>query len=176
MDLKAEILELEGILESKKKQLFLNRLEKITNCSIAANGISDLDIQHDADENTWQISYTHKTDQYSKSMYSYSEDSDLDPDQRIQYVQKETKISFGISNKYFIKGGIKLNVYRNKTKELRIINPDYEFDLDLDEQKKLVREYSENHNLPEWFAIAIMLYLLDNDWDDSAFINYISIV
>lgn len=187
-DLKTEILQLEKILSQKKKQLFFNRLEKIAGDSLNSKGIDNIDIQHNSTDKTWQISYTHKTNNYSSSMYAYSGDSDSDHDQEpdinsaqhsaqeFSGIPKETKISFGKSNKYFIKGGIKLHVYRNTAGELRVINPEYEFDLDLDEQKKLVREYSENHDLPEWFAIVVMLYLSDNEWDDAAFINHLSIV
>jgi len=186
-ELKTEILQLEKILAEKKKQLFFNRLEKIAGGSLNTRGITNIDIQHNSMDKTWQITYTHKTNNYSSAMYAYNEtesdnetDSEREPLDAFPVVkpgiQKETKITFGKSNKYFVRGGIKLHVYRNTAGELRVINPEYEFDLDLDEQKKLVREYSENYDLPEWFAIATMLYLSDNMWDDEAFINHLSIV
>lgn len=186
-DLKTEILQLEKILAQKKKQLFFNRLEKIAGCSLYTRGISNIDIQHNSADKTWQITYTHQTNNYSSAMYSYNEsESDDDHTSEMESaddhsavksgIQKETRITFGKSNKYFVRGGIKLHVYRNTAGELRVINPEYEFDLDLDEQKKLVREYSENYDLPEWFAITTMLYLSDNMWDDEAFINHLSIV
>lgn len=192
-ELRYEILQLEKILSQKKKQLFLNRLETISKKPLVTRGVENIDIQSNSHDKTWQISYIHKTNHYSDTMYAYSEDSEatdtyvlgvsnvpnipdtVDPIS-CKGIQKETKISFGKSNRYFIRGGIKLHVYRNTSGELRVINPEYEFDLDLDEQKKLVREYSENYDLPEWFAIAVMLYLSDNDWDDAAFINHLSIV
>lgn len=176
-ELRIEILSLEKTLLEKKKQLFLNRLEAIANCSFAKVGISNIEIVINALENTWQLSYLHNTLNFNANDYANNEDSeDNENESKTLSTMKETRIIFGKLNKYFIKGGIKLNVYRNTAGELRVHNPDYEFDLDLEEQRILVREYSSNYNLPEWLAIKIMLYLSDNNWDDQSWINHLSVV
>lgn len=173
-DLRSEIVLLEKTLTEKKKLLFLSRLETIAGYPFTKSGITDINITLNQTENTWQIGYLHKTDNFNSNYYAHSEASE--DESEAGGVPKETRVLFGKTNKYFIKGGIKLNVYRNTAGELRVINPDYEFDLDLDEQRSLVKEYSENYNLPEWFAIATMLYLSDNKWDDQSWINHLSIV
>jgi len=172
--LRDEILELEKILSEKKKQLFLSRIETIADAELKSNGISNVEINLDTENELWQISYVHKTDQYCPLDYANNEDKEVvqpDPPET-----KETLITFGKNKKYFIRGGIQLNVYRNSAGELRILNPDYEFDLDLDEQRALVSDYADNHNLPEWLAIKVFLYLSDNKWDDAAIISHLSSV
>ena len=180
-ELRKEILILETELTEKKKQLFLKRLEKIAGCSFTEGNILNLNISTNLEENTWQISYIHHTDKYDVNDYIYAvgTDSEIEtPDvvNVFEPVSKKTKIIFGKMAKYYIKGGIPLNVYRNTTGEIRITNPDYEFDLDLDEQRNLVQSYSENYTLPEWFAIALLLYMSDNKWDDDALITHLSFV
>jgi len=194
-ELREEILELEKDLTEKKKQLFLKRLEKIAGCSFVDSGILSLNIVTDQDENTWQISYVHYTKSYNPVDYLYSTNTDSDNDvienqeadvskpegstpdkNEFSRKHKKTRIVFGKAAKYFIKGGVQLNIYRNTTGEIRITNPDYEFDLDLDEQRSLSRTYSENYNLPEWFAISVLLFMSDNKWDDDAIINHLSFV
>ncbi len=181
-ELRSEILLLERSLTEKKKRLFMGRLENIAKHQFDKSGVSDVCISLDPEKSTWQISYLHTTDKYDVYDYAYDgsdTEPDIDPniDPNIETKQeKETRILFGKASKYFIKGGIKLNVYRNTAGELRVINPNYEFELDLDEQRNLVREYSENIHLPEWFAITTMLYLSDNKWDDQSWINHLSIV
>ncbi len=179
-ELRDEILILEKELTEKKKQLFLKRLETIAGCSFAESCILNLNISTDQRKGTWQISYVHYTKAYNINEYMYNttdsetEVAETEPDNYQQH--KKTKIVFGKMAKYYIKGGIPLNVYRNTTGEIRISNPDYEFDLDLDEQRNLVRNYADNYNLPEWFAIAVLLFMSDNKWDDDAIINHLSFV
>lgn len=187
--LREEILALEKTLNEKRKILFLNRLEAIAECRFKNSGITDMSITFNQQDNTWQISYLHKTQNFNFNDYSHNNAQDihdlvedaqeLEEEVKVESsagVPKETRIIFGKSSKYFIRGGIKYNIYRNTTGELRITNPEYEFDLDLDQQRSLVCGYSENHNLPEWFAIKTLLYLSDNKWDDQSFINHLSIV
>jgi hypothetical protein len=90
--------------------------------------------------------------------------------------KKITQISFGKLKKYFLKGGIKFNIYRNSNGELRIINSDYEFELDLEEQKSLILKYASNKNVPEWLAIKVFLYISYNKWDDRSIINHLSVI
>ncbi len=90
--------------------------------------------------------------------------------------KKVTQISFGKLKKYFLKGGIKFNIYRNSNGELRIINSDYEFELDLEEQKSLISKYSSNKNVPEWLALKVFLYISYNKWDDRSIINHLSVI
>jgi len=180
-ELRNEILVLEKELTEKKKQLFLKRLEKIAGCAFIDSGILNLNISTNHEDNTWQISYIHYTKEYDVNDYMSAVGTDSDADvtevaESSSPIPKKTKIVFGKMSKYYIKGGIALNVYRNTTGEIRITNPDYEFDLDLDEQRILVRGYSENYNLPEWFAIALLIYMSDNKWDDAALINHLSFV
>jgi hypothetical protein len=90
--------------------------------------------------------------------------------------KKITQISFGKLKKYFLKGGIKFNIYRNSNGELRIINSDYEFELDLEEQKSLILKYTSNKNVPEWLALKVFLYISYNKWDDRSIINHLSVI
>lgn len=176
-ELRSEILELEKSLDSKKKKLFNMRLAKIYGKTNEETiDISNINIVVDPSDNTWQISYLHHTDTYDPSAYAYDESADDSNNEDPTIAARNTSIVFGKAKKYFIKGGIKLNVYRNSTGELRIINPDYEFDLDLEEQKKLMLHYSENNNLPEWLAIKVLLYISDNKWDDQSIINHFSVI
>lgn len=173
-DLRKDILQLEEQINIKKKQLFLNRLETISGMSFAKSCISHVEINLSSSDNTWNISYNHITDMYNSNDYTYTEDSETEENEDIGH--KETVISFGKNSKYFIRGGVKLTIYRNTAGELRVINPDYEFDIDLDEQRQLVQTYADNPNLPEWLAIKVFLYLSDNKWDDQSLINHLSTV
>ena len=180
-ELRKEIIILEKELIEKKKQLFFNRLEKIAGCSFVESGILNLNIITNQDDNTWQIAYIHYTKEYNINDYTPSVNTDSETEitdvlDTTTPITKKSKIIFGKMAKYYIKGGIPLNIYRNITGEIRITNPDYEFDLDLDEQRILARSYSENYALPEWFAIAVLLYMSDNKWDDTALINHLSFV
>lgn len=193
MSLRKEILELEKLLKSKKEKLFLDRLLAITGPK--AN-ISDININTQLD-NTWCISYIHKTtflnpaDYEPANMYT-DEATNLEANLEAKNSESteqnnvllaaentseyETKISFGKNKKYFITGGCKLNVYRNSANELRITNPEYEYDLDIDEQKELMIRYSNNKNLPVWFAIKFLLYMSDNSWDDDSVVNHFTVI
>ncbi len=165
--LKAEILLLTKQLEEKREILFFNRLANMTPL---IDNVSDITINIE-DSEDWCISYVHTTDNYDINNYL----PDLDD---IPTGMKYTsEISFGKYNrKYFIKGGIKFNIYRNSVGELRVINPEYDFDLDMDEQRALIYSYSKNVNIPEACALAVFLYMNENKWDDAALINYLSVV
>jgi hypothetical protein len=183
-----EIRNLEIIIEKKKRALFLLRLSKMYEASLS-DVISNISIEVDRNEKTWCITYTHITDEYSVDNYSnetYIERETDELDDNLSHlpleeipVEKNKKISvisFGKNKKYFIKGGIKFSIYRNSANELRIINPNYDFELDLDEQKYLVTEYSRNKHIPECLALSIFLYMSYNKWDDTAIVNHFSLV
>lgn len=195
--IKADILQLEDILHRKKNVLFIERLRKIigvdkskfdtsspdwleklpissfTNISFDGSSISNIDITVDTLEKTWCISYEHHTSRYDPSKYAYNDES---ADESDESVEKKTKIEFGKSRKHFIKGGRKLTVYRNTSGVLRITNPEYEAEIDLEEQKELMGRYATNIHLPEWLAIKTLLYFSDNKWDDDSIIKHFSIV
>lgn len=185
IDLRQEILDLEKVLESKKHTLFLRRLYKMYP---KTKTISDIKISTDRNTNEWSISYTHTTDSYDPNFYQMTEEeiADVYESSDEEYSAREqtehtaehltSHITFGKANKYFIKGGIKLNVYRNAAGDLRIINPKYEFDLDPDEQRTLIRRYAKNADVPECMAVGILCYIADNKWDDESIVNNLSIV
>jgi hypothetical protein len=163
--LKEEILELEKIIFEKKKILFLNRLKLMYN-----NDLPIDDIKIEINENDWNITYTHTTQKYDINNYLYEES--------VEYKshEKTTIISVGkLNKKYYIKGGIKLNIYKSK-KEIMIINPDYDLEIDIDEHIDLIRSYMKNPNIPEAVAISILMYISDNKWDDDSIIIYLGTV
>jgi hypothetical protein len=188
-NLEKEIKELEVILNEKKRQLFINRLQTICGRKFANSNISSIKINVNSgpDPLEWCISYEHKTNNYKESAYSVASSNTTDDEEAAPHVYKEdgedntgiaksSTITFGKSAKYYIKGGRKFAIYRNAANELRIINKDYEYDLDLDEQHALINKYTENTDIPEWMAIKIFLYLSDNKWSDEDFIIHLSIV
>ena len=87
-----------------------------------------------------------------------------------------TNITCNGTKKYFIKGGAHLDLYKTSMNELRIINLEYQFDIDYDEQKELITGYSENINIPEYAAIKFMMYMSYNEWDDTAIINHFTMI
>ena len=97
-------------------------------------------------------------------------------DETSDKIEKETYVSFGKNKKYFIKGCIKYNIYKNSTGELRIINSEYDLELDMEEQYLLINKYANNVNIPESLALSVFLYLSDNKWDDLNIITYLSVV
>lgn len=173
--IKEEIIALSKILDEKKHELFLGRLINM-NLKKLQNNSKDFAITVYPETHEWNISYTHETSKYDMSLYIpdheiNSDVSDSEP------IEKKSNISFGKSGKrYFIKGGIKFNIYRNSTGELRVMNPEYDFDIDMEEHKHLIHKYSENSNIPEACALAVFQFMIDNKWDDTAIINYLSIV
>jgi hypothetical protein len=192
-----EIHKLEKIINMKKNMLFLARLSKMCNADLR-DTISNIIINIDREESTWTITYTHTTNSYDPN--DYLNDTYLNEDETEEIVdiisgncttngleeitsknsdtryKKVTVISFGKHKKYFIKGGIKLSIYHNSAGELRIINPNYDFELDLDEQKNLITEYSNNKNIPECLALSVFLYMSYNKWDDTSIVNHFGLV
>jgi hypothetical protein len=189
-NLRAEILQLERELDAKKKLLFIHRFNTIIsiyqNAGETGTNLTKISINTDEESDTWHITYIHKTKQYNSADYLYEQsdtadaaDGDISDDEPIS---KTSKISFGVNitssglKKYFIKGGAPLDSYKTSTNELRIINLEYQFDIDYDEQKELITSYANNVNLPEYAAIRFMLYISDNEWDDTAIINHFTMI
>ena len=172
--LREEILSLTELLNRKKHKLFLDRLFNLGLRKLAGN-VENVVINTNADLQEWRISYTHNTNNYDT--VNYLPDDDDTDGVEAEPAQKTSNISFGkIGKRYFIKGGIKFNIYRNSVGELRVMNPEYDFDIDMEEHKQLIHRYSENPDIPEACALAVFQYMIDNKWDDSAIINYLSIV
>lgn len=177
--LKEEILDLTSKLDEKKKILFSRRLINM-NLSKIIGCVKDISFTINRDTQEWSISYKHETQKYNPNNYVPDTDdgSDSDVKSSDDITSKITRIKFGKAegNKYYIKGGIKLNVYRNSSGELRIMNPDYDFIIDMEDHKMLIHKYSENIDIPESCALAVFQYMIDNKWDDISIINYLSIV
>ncbi len=180
--LRCEILQMEHDLNEKKKLLYLQRLYKILgyNNDNVPN-INSIIINTDEINDTWYISYIHKTNEYNTLDYLYEKNED-NIYEKTSKTSKTSKIIFGSNithsgtKKYFIKGGVLLDLYKTSVNELRIINLEYQFDIDYDEQKDLITGYSENINIPEYVAIKFMMYMSDNEWDDTAIINHFTMI
>jgi hypothetical protein len=176
--LREDILRLESELNDMKKALFLHRFFKIIGTSSV--NITNVVIKTDVETDTWYITYIHKTPNYNVLNYLYEKTDDTyDANETIN---KTSKIIFGVhiinngTTKYFIKGGAALDLYKTSTNELRIINMEYQYDIDYDEQKELIIAYSENVDIPEFAAIKFMLFMSDNDWDDTSVINHFTMI
>jgi hypothetical protein len=166
-EIKKEIILLEEEITAKKNKLFLYRLSKLYKHSPNISGIT---IEVDPANVSWNIKYTHETNNYNHNYYNVGDNLEMDS------YKKHTKISIGKNKKYFIKGGISYNIYRNSNNELRIINKEYDLELDMSEQRNLIIRYSRNHDIPEYMALSILLYISDNKWDDESIIHYLSII
>lgn len=182
--LKKEIRTTEIHLKEMRHELFDLRLSAMIGRSpdmwagisnVKFTGADNTASSNDATENshTWNITYTHTTDQYDENNYNNGSDSDVDT----ALSSKTTIISFGKNKKYFINGTRKrFRIYENSRNELRIINQDYDVELDLDEQEKLLIGYSKNKHIPEWLAIKVFLYMCEAEWNSEHIINYLSCV
>jgi hypothetical protein len=178
--LKNEILKLESILKKKRDQLFLMRLVNMLDKGLY-DTISEVKIEvgsvdfNNPKSARWNISYKHHTKEYDPLDYLYENDT---PQEEIpnNKMEKITFVSFGKSDRYFIKGGVKYNIYNNSKGELRIVNADYDSELDIEEQCQLINDYSKNKNIPECLALQIFLYMSYNKWDDMSMAIHLSIV
>lgn len=167
---RSDIKELRSALKKKKKELFLCNLLGILGCTEAElkENISDIGLVA-VNSSEWTITYKHKTDCYNENDYVNSSDSEIED---CSSYSQTVGVSFGIADKYFIKRLSRLpardifTVYRGSDGLLRIINAEYELDIDMVEQKKLVRKYLKNKNIPEWLALTIFTYMNANDIDE----------
>jgi len=171
-ELRLQIISLEKELEEKRKLLFSNRVK------VMYHGLEISDIKISTDDVKWSIEYTHKTDKYSDVNYLIKNaecSAELKtPDSTVVKNTKESRIIVGFNGKkYYIKGGIKLNIYRTK-KEIMIFNPEYDLEIDIDDHIDLIKRYMRNVNIPEAAAISILNYISENKWDDASMIIYLS--
>ena len=102
----------------------------------------------------FQCVYLHHTDAYNPGDYNKNEDDGYDypPDE-----VKDTKIEFGyVNDSFYIVGSKVVQVYvKRDSPDIPIaFNVKYEAQLSDYEQSELLEGYSENKNIPEWFAIT----------------------
>jgi len=172
--LKNEINQLIETLDAKKNELFNLRLFNMIGKNeedLKLAGICNVRFTNDDDE--WNISYTHEINCYNENDYINSIDSETETTP----LKKSFLMTFGKGKKYYIRGnGTRFKIYKNSKNDLRIINVDYDIELDLDEQETLIEKYSENLNIPEWLAIKVFKYMSENDWSDENIISYMSFI
>jgi hypothetical protein len=164
--LKTEILHLEEQLDNKLTEFFLIRFRKmlgISNQGLKDSGVTSITINIDID--SWVIGYTHKTNHYNENNYNCGDESETE----VESKPKISKILFGHSDTYFLSGQNthvgRFKIYTNSQKTLRVINSDYDIELDRDAQSELIRQYTENNAIPEWIALKFFTYMCDNKWD-----------
>jgi len=178
-NLKNRILVLEKELNALRQQLFLGRLYNIIGMfekTVMDWGVSNINIVVNNLDLEWRIKYDHHTDKYNVNDYNNSADSD----EETEIKEKKTTVSFGVSNKYYIKTSstqyIRFKIYMNSKKELRIINEYYDIELDLEEQEVLLERYANNKNIPEWLAIRFFRFMSENEWYNEEIIHHFSFV
>lgn len=151
----------------------------------------------------WSISYTHTTNDFNEIKYDidyenlenskndesldnleniYTENAEKNCNFNIgvntENKQKTTSVVFGKNKKYFIRisdeNVSRFKIYKNSMNKLRIINTDYDIELDLSEQDELMNRYSSNIDIPEWFAIKVFMFMKENEWDDENIVIHLS--
>ncbi len=171
-----EIKELETSLQQKKTQLFYNRfiqLLELTDDEIKSMGVSNIVINTDA--KYWSISYTHTTNQYSENNYLHEIDSEME----IIPYPKITHIKYGFSaNSYFIQGldRNRFTIYTKGSNLVRIINKDYNIELDISDQLILMDDYSKNKDIPEWLIVLTVLQMNKHEWNGDDMCIYLSVI
>ena len=164
-------VELENARNAYKKAIYNIQMRNINNLIAKLSGITDptaifnisnIIIDYNCAEQEWQISYTHTTNAYSQSYYTFEESKSECP------IDKVTQIRLsGIKKKYKIYGnGGKFNIYTNSLSKIRIILCQEE-DYELDAHEKFVRDQLNNYDMPEYFALRI-LTALSEDCNNSA--------
>jgi hypothetical protein len=165
--IKLQINEFQKKLLNVKYELFMQRIITIINSDVA----NVENITFTSNNLNWTITYKCLVT-YDENNYNHNEESETET----QPINKWFDISFGKNKKYFINGNQnRFKVYRNSQNTLRILNADYTADLDIEEQETLVKEYSLNTNIPEWFAIKIFLFMIENEWSDENIIAYLDL-
>ena len=135
------------------KSLFLKDLEfwqTITGIRIA--------VTYNLEKKTknFQCVYMHHTDAYNINNYHKNEDHEEDLNDSGDEI-KDTKIDFGyVNDSFYIVGSKVVQVYaKRETPDIPIaFNVKYEAQLSDYEQSELLEGYSENKNIPEWFAVT----------------------
>jgi len=200
--LQQEILHLQQQLKEKKEKYFLERLISLIDSDVNLNNISNIKLN--ILDNQWSVTYIHKTSEFKECDYDYEQttipaieqttDSTIEQttipaieqttipaieQTTIPAIEKTTIITFGEAENPYIIGTNTRNrfkLYYNSSDILRIINNDYSIELDISEQSDLIDNYSNNPNIPEWFALKIFKFLANNDWKKSHIILYLSII
>lgn len=170
-----EIKTLEAELKEKKTKLFNARLLKLlemTEEQVKDFGVENIAINMGTEE--WNITYNHHTDNYTENNYIHDDGSEIEFDP----VKRKFTIQFGKNKKYYIKGNgnNRFTIYRNGLKKLRVSSSQYSVELDLDEHAKLIENYSNNPDIPEWLALKIFIYMSKDNWSDENIIIYLSSV
>lgn len=175
--LEDECKKLAILLKDKSSMLYIKRLFKIANITDTST-ISDIKLKF-TDHEKWSISYKHKTSNYNISDYVCNEDSEIETNTPKQ-LTRISNMRFGLrNNNYYIVGNSessKFSIFRLSSNVMRAYNIDYEIELDQDEQYDLLTRYSENINIPEWLALRVFIYMIDNKIDDIDLYNYLNTV
>jgi hypothetical protein len=167
------INDLEAKLIETKYKLLMMRLSKLVDIDIndfTNNNIYKLKFYFNRSKNKWSISYDHKTDNYNDIYYI----NDYDEDVEVKHDSMESSVTMGRNDSFFIssKSNIKFIIYKNSKNKIKIINDEYTYELDDYENEELILRYSNNKNIPEWFAIRIFLKISDMKWTDNEIIDY----
>lgn len=179
MELRNEIIELEKQLKIKKEILFRNRLLQfldVTEELLTLCGISDLNVEIKPDSKTdWKLTYTHTN--------TYNEDDYVDDiEHSVHYAphMRTTQVKCGrsLANHYIQSnvGRNRFSVYIKNATIIRVVNKDYNIELDISEQNKLMQKYTQNKSIPEWLAIHMFLCINKHSWNDSDIVVHLSIV
>ena len=130
-------------------------------------------IQIHTNEHEWCITYLHKTLHFNCNNYVNDDEKQLNIKDR----ERETLVKFGYKKKkHYIHGFNKkqFRIYKNSSGITRVINTYYNLELTFDEQHDLIEQYSQNINIPEWFALKMYLYFADNQWDNDAIKKFLT--
>lgn len=157
-------------ISDTKKELFLRRLQRVVQTTL--DNVSDITFEQIDDD--WFFSYHHTTTKYNKDAYNYNDDSDSDHEES-DIKERNTYVEFGYEDEnYYLKGTAinRFRIYRNNSKNvLRIINRDYDDEFDIDEHIVKITEYSKNKDIPEWLALALIIFMINNEWGDNDLID-----
>jgi hypothetical protein len=163
--LRSAIIQLKRELEKKTTQLFALRFKNI----VKTDAYVDIEFAMFSPVD-WSISYSIDVN-YNIANYLPDCDDTTGATGAAETADTRQRVSFGFyKGKHFIKlqndEHQRFGLYRNSKKELRLINKDYDTDLDLDEQSELINRYSRNTNIPEYIAVRFFLFVIVNRWTD----------
>ena len=148
-------------------------------------GLNDSDISEDEE---MQKNASAQKEAYSKEAYSKEACSSDDVKNEPTHTNfRNTKVKFGMEtntetskeSNYLdtdTPHGSLFSIYTKGKKGLRIIHTRYSTELSMDEQKELITQYSRNLDIPEWFALRIYLYMINNGWANNEMCIHLSIV
>lgn len=167
-DLIDKIQTLTNELNDTKKELFLRRLQRVVQTPL--DNVTDITFEQVDDD--WFFAYHHTTRKYNKDAYNYNTDSDSDNESdSVENKERTTYVELSYEDgNYYLVGTSKnrFRIYRNNSKNvLRIINRDYDDEFDVDEHISKITEYSKNKDIPEWLALALIVFMIDHEWKDS---------